>query len=812
MGFWRSRAVWIWVLTLVVGLLVIARSTFTTDMSAFLPQSPSKQQQLLVDQITVGSVSRMLLIGLEGGNQEQREAASQALAGQMRASDRFSIVANGSAEAFEKDRLFLFENRYLLSPAVTEGHFSADGLRQSITRSVDMLGSPAGMLLKEIFPRDPTGELLALVDELNSADRPGGGSVWLSRDGRRAILMAQTRAAGSDTDAQEQALATVRQAFAAVQAGDASLQPVQLLLSGAPVFSVDARNTIRSEATRLSVAGFLAVLTLLLLVYRSPATVGMSLVPVLTAVVTGIAMVSLVFGVVHGITVGFGTTLIGEAVDYSIYYFVQSGRAGSGGIAGSAAWARRFWPTIRLGVLTSVFGFAALVFAGFPGLAQLGLYSITGLCTAAVVTRYVLPHLPARTVDLAPARRLGRWLTQRVADLRRLRPLALLVALLAAGVLVWTSLHGSIWNRALSGLSPVSQQAQDLDESLRRDLGQPDLRYLVVVSAPDQETLLRRTEQVSYNLQQLVDNKTLSGFETPTRYLPSAATQQARRAAMPDRAELQSRLQQALQPLPVRPETLQPFVQDLQRARQQPLITPQSLKGTALALTLEAMLVQREQGWSALLPLRSPLDARGKSQEIDGAAVQRVLDAGAGVSAVPGTEVLFLDITTETRDLYARYFNEALLLSLAGLLAIVVLLAWSLKSSRRLLRVLTPILLAEVVVVAGLVALGERLTLLHLIGLLLVVAVGSNYTLFFDRYDLEDESESITMVSLLVANLAAVFGFGVLAFSQVPVLKAIGATVGPGAVIALLFAAILTRKPPASTLDGHEAPARDGAP
>ena len=83
MGFWRSRAVWIWLLTLVVGVLVIARSTFTTDMSAFLPQSPSKQQQLLVDQITVGSVSRMLLMGLEGGTQEQREAASQALARQM---------------------------------------------------------------------------------------------------------------------------------------------------------------------------------------------------------------------------------------------------------------------------------------------------------------------------------------------------------------------------------------------------------------------------------------------------------------------------------------------------------------------------------------------------------------------------------------------------------------------------------------------------------------------------------------------------------------------------------------------------------
>ncbi|MGT2490864.1 hypothetical protein ACU4GD_10890 [Cupriavidus basilensis] len=29
-------------------------------------------------------------------------------------------------------------------------------------------------------------------------------------------------------------------------------------------------------------------------------------------------------GMVHGLTLGFGTTLIGEAVDYSIYLFVQS--------------------------------------------------------------------------------------------------------------------------------------------------------------------------------------------------------------------------------------------------------------------------------------------------------------------------------------------------------------------------------------------------------------------------------------------------------------------------------------------------------
>ena len=56
---------------------------------------------------------------------------------------------------------------------------------------------------------------------------------------------------------------------------------------------------------------------------------------------------------------------------------------------------------MRLGLFTSLIGFAALVFAGFPGLAQLGVFSVAGLLAAAATTRYVLPVIaPAG----APAR------------------------------------------------------------------------------------------------------------------------------------------------------------------------------------------------------------------------------------------------------------------------------------------------------------------------------------------------------------------------------------------------------------------------
>ena len=56
----------------------------------------------------------------------------------------------------------------------------------------------------------------------------------------------------------------------------------------------------------------------------------------------------------------------------------------------------------------------------------------------------------------------------------------------------------------------------------------------------------------------------------------------------------------------------------------------------------------------------------------------------------------------------------------------------------------------------------------------------------------------LTLASLLIANVSTVIGFGLLSFSQVPVLVALGTTVAPGAFLALLFSALLTwRAPPA---------------
>jgi predicted exporter len=90
------------------------------------------------------------------------------------------------------------------------------------------------------------------------------------------------------------------------------------------------------------------------------------------------------------------------------------------------------------------------------------------------------------------------------------------------------------------------------------------------------------------------------------------------------------------------------------------------------------------------------------------------------------------------------------------------------------------------------------LTLLHLVGLLLVVAVGSNYALLFDRRSQTVDDPAVAtrmLVSVALAAATTALTFGVLAFSSVPVLGMIGRTVAPGVILALIFSAALARRP-----------------
>jgi predicted exporter len=415
-----------------------------------------------------------------------------------------------------------------------------------------------------------------------------------------------------------------------------------------------------------------------------------------------------------------------------------------------------------------------MLFSGFTGLAQLGLFSITGLIVAAVVTRWVVPALmpvgfaATAVTAFAPG---TAGLVRRAPALRT--PLLIVVAI---AIMTLVAQREPLWSDELASLSPVPRSEQLLDQQLRSDLGAPDVRYLVVVTAGDQEAVLQAAEAAAAGLRDAVARGLLEGYESPSTWLPSRHVQRERQGALPAAPALRANLDRALRGLPYRPGVFQPFLAEVAAARAQPLVERSSLDGTRLALKVDALLVRRERGWTAMLPLRGVSDAEG---------IKRALVVPSGAQAV------FLDLKQESDSLYRSYRGEAVAHSLLGAAAIVVLLLAALRSPRRVFDVLAPLAAAVTVATCALVLAGHKLSIFHLVGLLLVVAIGSNYSLFFDRQAAPGADPGRTFVSLLFAAVTTVIGFGLLAFSRVPVLNAIGLTVGMGAVLALVFSAIL---------------------
>jgi predicted exporter len=795
----RRSVIALWLCAVALAGIVVARARYVTDLSAFLPAKPTPAQQLLVDQLRDGPASRLILGAIEGGDAGARARVCAATAGRLRGDAQFSAVNDGEPATEERDRAYLFQHRYLLSDRVTAARFTAPGLQSAIQDTIEDLASPAGMVLKSLLPSDPTGEMLHIIETLDRLPAPStSDGVWTSRDGSRALLAVQTAARGSDTDAQERAIQAIRSAFAAAQrglpaGGGASLH---LRLTGPGVFAVAARARIERAALRLSLISGILVVTLLFAVYRSVAALAMGLAPVASGALIGIAAVALGFGAVHGITLGFGITLIGESVDYSIYFFVQSHRQRDGA---QQTWQQSWWPTIRLGMLTSVCGFASLLPSGFPGLAQLGLYSISGLVAAALVTRFVLPALlPVGFVirDVTPLGAGVARLLRPARSLPRTTLAACGLAVSAAALAVLFMHRTTLWNRELAALSPVPKADQDFDAQLRADLGSAGVRDLVIVSGTTLESVLAGAERAGQALAPLADAQVIGGFDSPASYLPSLATQALRRGSLPDPARLREALQEAAASLGLRAGLLQPFVGDVETARHAPLLTPRDLRDTSLQAGFDALMLHPQDRWSALIPLHTaaPRAAGADAPDIDPARVRAALE-GAGVGAA---EVL--DLKQEADALYAGYLGEAIRMSLMGAAAIVVLLLVALRAMHRVARVLAPLLLAVLTVSAGLVLCGVELSILHLVGMLLIVAVGSNYALFFDRQATLHEAggESLTLASLVIANASTVIGFGLLSFAQVPVLVALGSTVAPGAFLALVFAAVLATGEPAA--------------
>ena len=726
-----------------------------TDMAAFLPPGSTPASRFMLQELQTGSVASLILIGIEGAPPADLARISTDLAQRLNATGLFALVSNGAHALDGPDEEALFDHRLLLSPATDAAAFTAEALKADLARLLQQLQSSAAPLAIRFGLPDPIGAFTALAPAwIGASQIRMSGGVWFASNSDRALLIAQTRAPGMDVGAQDAADAALRAAFVATNPG-----PARLLASGPAVFTREAAHGIRSDVELLSVVSALLVAGLLLWRFRSPLVIAAIAVPITLGVAAAALAVQLVFGFVHGIAFGFGMTMLGVTVDYPVLLIGhrKSDEAASGTL-------RRIGQAFTLAVITAALGLTGMVFSGFPGVEQLGLFAAIGVLGSAAATRFLLPRLIV-AANLAPVSAGDPAGLLRVERLRRFRFWGAVPVLLAG---IWLAvIGGPRWEADVAALSPVPQASRDLDDALRAQLGAADFGQLLVVQGNTAESVLQQQEALLPAIAKLQADHGISGFEAAARLLPSAATQRARQSALPDAETLAARLDAARDGTPFRPDAFAAFTQAVAAARTAPPVRLEDLAAPATAARLRPLLFERDKGWFG------PIAFTGAAPGV--------------IAALAGPGAVFVDMHAETNELVSRYAVRAgRWLALGGLGAVAALLI-GLRRPATVARIVLAIGSSTLVTVAILTAAGLRLSLLHVVALQFTIGVGLDYALFYARRQLDAEERARTLRTLVTCNVMTMLTFGLLALCQTPLLRAIGVTVAIGAVSAMMF-------------------------
>jgi predicted exporter/predicted hotdog family 3-hydroxylacyl-ACP dehydratase len=769
-----------WVIALaILGWFVQQRLVVGADLRLFLPSPTTPEQRLLLEEVGEGPASRVLAIALDGAPPEQLADISRELVAALQDSREFRLVTNGE---FTLDSVpdELLPYRFLLSPTVDTQRFDAEYLHAELLARARDLASPAGSFLEPWLPRDPTLEMLKLLQRWQPMQEPRREyDVWFDRSGRRALLVAESQAPAFDPDRQRAALQELERALTAAANGVS----VKMTVSGAGKFSVLMEQRTRGQAQALGTAATVGMILLLLIAYRRLGSIVLSALPLASAGLAGLAVVSALFGTVHGITLAFGFTLIGVAQDYPLHLLSHRRPDRE-----PAAIARHLWPTLATGVASTCIAYFAFLFSGVIGLAQLACFTVAGLAVAGLTTRFGLPPLMDRTAqDFGASPFLDR-LWNRIEALPRMRWLAAVIAVVALALVALSP--RPFWENDLARLTPVPEDLLLRDQQLRAELGTPDVRYLLVVDAADSDAALSRLEALDPELQALVARRAIGGYDHAARYVPSAATQLRRQQRLPDVDSLRAALRAALAGTPFRPNVFEPFAHDVQRARTLPSLSIEAMRNTSLGASMDMLISQRRDRTNALVTFSGVQDV----------AALRAFAAAAG------DNVRLLDTKGESEALVAAQRTRMLwTLAVASLLLLGVI-AFALRSRSRVYRVLAPMALTTLIVLAVLRGSGVSLNLFHLIALILAAGLGLDYALFFEHAAADRTEQRRTLHAVLVCSLSTLMVFALLMISDVPVLRAIGVTVTLGVVCNFVLALLLTRPstPRPSSLIPHQ--------
>ena len=765
---WRKR--WFFIALPILIASIFFTADFKTDISAFFIAGESAEEILLAGEMQSGALSSRYILSISSKNEAVEPGFAALFKTELANIDGVidvwspgqSKVAIDAVQAiYSKHASHLYSR---LPEHDLDDLLTGEGLQKRAAMLKKALLSPQASMVKKIAKQDPLLISLASFKSLQ-----GQFKDILKKDQSFQNLILQTQASGMDFEQQKRIQKQIKAKFSDL---NIQQQAYTLLMTGVPVFATHTQELIQGDITRVSILSSIFITLLFIWIFRSYKTLFWTASLMAAVVSLSILVTNLVFGYVHGITLAIGSTLIGICIDYPIHALVHSQAVDT---EKRTSVISRVWPSMVLGGLTTMIGYIALGFSGYPGFQQIAVYAGTGILISLLLTRYVLPALIAKEkITKTKLTSIDAWIG--FCDRYRLQ-LSMLVALLLGFAL--SGLSNLRWIDDMQQLTPELDQLKANDRLIRsRMISSIEPGRFVLVSGSDIETALQKAEHVYKVLDQLKVQGSLHDYFGLYPWLLSAKQQQENQ------------------------KTLQVRLNDDVKASWNKQLTDQGLSVKRLG--------QLNYAKAKSLELAEVLDSPIKrlvENQIVVTDQQVLIMIWLAEHQPKALQTAFTDVPGaqyfSQRDLLnsmASSYQERAQVSLSvGITVIVLLLIVRYKNLWITLQTLLPAILAAIFILAGWSLTGQAVSFLHLVGFLLAVAICVDYGIFYREN--RGDNIALTYRAMAASMLTSGMAFGCLVVANTTALKTLAQVVALGVVVGFLLCPVIINQPRTKSFD-----------
>lgn len=542
---------------------------------------------------------------------------------------------------------------------------------------------------------------------------------------------------------------------------------VTLLKSGVVFHAAEASGRASKEVSIIATGSILGIILIFLWVFKTIRPLLFGLASIIFGSLSSLTFCQYYFQSIHLITLVFGASLIGVAIDYSLHYLSRCHNQKTLDTQNSLNTLKSVFPALFLGLTSTVLAYSCLMQAPLPGLSQIAMFSVIGLISAWLFVVVVYPYvfrggfgrIPPVLTEIATL----PWRTWQALGTKLSLGVITIISLISLTI-SFSYLKSS---DSIRTLHRPSQQLVNNDLTVQKILQGYAPNQYFLVTAKDPQKLLHAEEVFLEKLDLLVNNQALTDYTAISQYLPSNKQQKINYQLLERTIYGANGTAYAfMRDLGFDNNTISQLHQEFQ-ANEQNIMQPDSwLKSANENLEL-LWLGKIGQEYASIVALKGIMDV----DQLNKAAMQY-------------NNIFFVDKVADLTNIMQYQLESAsVLLGIAYAIVLLLFIIYY-RHVRAVSLILIP-LISSFLSLALLAWMDTAITLFHVFGLYLILGLGLDYGIFIFQSTKKDIK---CLVAIFLSAATSCLSFGLLAMSSTPMVSAFGLTILLGSVFNLCIA------------------------